>query len=63
MGRGKATKKIEQYDKNGNLIKVWASAKEASKCCNISYNNISCVALGKRKSAGGYIWKYSTTSH
>lgn len=56
----KAKKKmisINQYDLNGNFIKKWNSIKEA----NIKYNNyhISQCCSGKRKTAGGYIWKYA----
>lgn len=55
----KLSKPVLQYDLDGNFIKEWNSPLEASitlfgkkvfsiyECCN-----------GKRKSAGGYIWKY-----
>ena len=51
-------KKVLQYDKNGNLIKKWNSMTEASKHYNISRSNISLCCLRKRKTAGGFIWKY-----
>lgn len=54
-------KQINQYDKQGNFIKSFSSITEALKELNIQLNDssISCVAKGKRKSAFGYIWKYS----
>lgn len=51
-------KKIIQCNKNGEEIKVWNSIKEAGKRNNICQPSISACAKGKRKSAGGYIWKY-----
>lgn len=51
-------KKIIQYDLNMNLIKTWDSAKEIEKELNI-YNSSVCECCKKRrKTAGGYIWKY-----
>lgn len=51
-------KEIKQYDKNMNFIKKYNSLREASRTTNIKESNISFCAYGKRKSAGGYIWKY-----
>ena len=58
LGRGKHKVKTMQYDKNMNLIKEWASMKEASQSCGITYNNIWLSTKGIRKTAGGYIWKH-----
>ena len=52
-------KKIIQYDKNYNLIKIWKSIQEVEKNLNINNGNISECCRGKRKSAGGYIWRYA----
>lgn len=51
---------IIQYDKDMNLITIWASGKEAEMATGISAGNISHVCKGKRKTAGGCIWKYNT---
>ena len=51
-------KKIIQFNKNGEEIKIWNSIKEAGKRNNICEPSISACAKGKRKSAGGYTWKY-----
>lgn len=54
-----ASKNIYQFDKNNNFIKKWSSIIEASKTLNICACNITECAKGNRKTAGGYIWKYT----
>jgi len=54
------TKRVEQYDKNGNYIRTFNSILEASKESGASDRHISCVCKGKRKTTGGFIWKYET---
>lgn len=49
---------VNQYDLNGNFIMSYISLAEASRQTNISRPNINNVCLGKRKSAGGYIWEF-----
>lgn len=51
-------KVTEQYDLNGNLIKEYDSLTMAGESTGISYKNIHLVISGKRKTAGGYIWRY-----
>lgn len=51
-------KKIGQFDKNNNLIKIYNSALEASKETGISNISIGKVCNGKAKSAGKYYWKF-----
>ena len=51
-------KKVNQYDLKNNFIKKWNSISEASKELNIDNSSISAVCKNKRKTAGGYIWKY-----
>lgn len=58
QGNGKK-KKVQQYDKNNNLLTEFNSIKEASKITGINQSNIGQVCSGKRKTAGGFIWKYS----
>ena len=48
---------ILQYN-NDLLIRKWSSAKEASDELNISHGNINSCCNEKRKSAGGFIWKF-----
>lgn len=52
-------KYIIQMDMNGKYIKKWNSANDIQKQLHIRRNNISSVCTGKRKSAGGYMWKYA----
>lgn len=56
----KKRKKVEQYDKNNNLLNIYTSIMEASKKTNIDRAHISACCKGKKKykSAGGYIWRY-----
>ena len=51
-------KEVEQIDKNTlEVIKVWDSLSEVERQLNISTSNISNVCKGKRKTAGGFIWR------
>lgn len=49
---------ILQYDLNLNLINEYKTITEASQNTNIRLSNIQQVCKNKRKTAGGYIWKY-----
>lgn len=48
---------VLQYDLKGNFIKEYVSIKEAKKE-NKKCSKISACCQGKRKTAGGYVWKY-----
>lgn len=50
-------KPVVQLDKEHNIIAEFDSIAEAHEITGI--NNISYCCLGKRKTAGGYIWIYS----
>lgn len=50
---------VLQYDKNGNFIAEYKSAKVACEILGVKdKTTISKVCNGKRKFAHGYIWKY-----
>lgn len=49
---------IEQYDLQGNLIKVWETIEEASEKTGVSKTGIVTCCSNKNKSAGGFQWKY-----
>lgn len=51
-------RRVAQYDKNGNLISEWDCIKDASYALNIDSSSISAVCLGKRNTAGGFVWKH-----
>ena len=52
------SKPIDQFDKDGNFIRRWKSATEASKQLGINQGCINQCVLENRKTTGGYIWKY-----
>lgn len=52
------SKIVLQYDINLNFIKEWPSISDAENSLNIAHGDISQCALHKRRSAGGFIWKY-----
>lgn len=49
---------ILQYDKEGNFIKEFINSKEAERETGLKAKSITTVCCGKRKTSGGYIWKY-----
>lgn len=51
-------KVVLQYGLDGKFIREWESQAEVSRKLNINQRNISGVVLGKRKTAGGFIWRY-----
>ena len=52
------SKPVVQYDKRGNKIARFCCIKEAEIKTGINHSNISRVCMGKRKSAGNFVWKY-----
>ena len=52
------SKAVEQYTKNGEYIKTFGSTMDAQRETGVANTNISACCLGKRKTTGGYIWKY-----
>ncbi len=51
-------KKVAQYDKDGNLIRVYDSANQVGKDLKVSSIYIQDCCRGTRKTAYKYIWKY-----
>ena len=59
--KNKGVKPVLQYDLEGNFIKEWISAKEASQQLNIKNSDISsCCKNGRNRTAGGFIWKFKS---
>lgn len=54
----KNSKKVYQYDLNGNFIKEWINAKEASEETGLIYANIIHCCTSLKKSHGNFIWSY-----
>ena len=54
------SKQVQMFDKKtGELLAIFYSIHEAWRVTGIHKSNIFKCCLGKQKSAGGYIWKYS----
>lgn len=51
-------KKVAQYNKQNNLLNTYESISEASRKAGITITSISYSANGKRKTAGGFIWRF-----
>lgn len=55
-----AARKIEQIDaKTGKVIKVWTSMREIERSLGFAHSNIYACCSGKRKTRGGYLWRYA----
>jgi mRNA-degrading endonuclease YafQ of YafQ-DinJ toxin-antitoxin module len=56
----KISKKVKQYDLDGNYIKTWDSVMEVQRQLGIDNANISACCNKKRnhKTIGGYKWEY-----
>lgn len=50
-------KKIQQINKNGDIVNIFNSEREAERITGILHNNISNCINGNRKTAGGYFWE------
>ena len=64
--RGKSPSRIEkcsipilQFSKDGTFVKEWPSLCEAYRQLGIAQSNICYCLKGRRKSAGGYVWRYA----
>lgn len=53
------SKKVNQYDLNGNYIKTWDSLYKVQKEIGIHVTNISRCCRNIYKTSGGFIWKYA----
>lgn len=63
LSRKARCKSVAQYSEQGEFIKVYESARVASKETGISYKTISKICNGKGRKAGGYIWRFVTGSN
>lgn len=53
-------KPVNQYSKDGELIAIYSSVKEASEKTGINRGHISeaCLGHNQLKTVGGYVWKF-----
>lgn len=49
---------VLQLDKENNVIKEWDSGATAARELNLDKSNLNACCRGKKKSCGGFIWKY-----
>ena len=54
----KNRKPVIQYDLEGSYVAEWISAADAENKLGVWATSITRVCNGKRKTAGGFIWKY-----
>lgn len=52
------SKIVAQYSTTGELVNVWPSTNEAARQLDLGAGNICKVVKGKRKTCGGFVWKY-----
>lgn len=51
-------KPVLQYDREGNFVQEYPSAKSLNELYGYNANNISAVCRGKRQTAHNYVWRY-----
>lgn len=54
----KLSKPILQFDRDGNFIREWPSAKKVNEETGIDNSHISKCCLGGRNTAGGFVWRF-----
>lgn len=54
----KRSKPVIQINKSGCFVNSFSSGAEASRCTGINQAHLLECCAGKRKTAGGFIWKY-----
>ena len=57
------SKKIYQYDLDGNFIKDWNSGREVLRELGIQTRNALIAKNGKSRSSGGFQWSYNKVSN
>ena len=58
-GRYKYDKPVEQYDKIGNLVKIWDDVSTISReNSNLNHKYLVMCCKGKLKTHGGFVWKW-----
>lgn len=53
------SKRINQFDFSGNLLKTYRSLTEAMDATGIDKTRICANCNARRHSAGGYVWRYA----
>lgn len=53
------SKPVSKFTKDGEFVTTYPSIMEAGRQTGVVFCHISACCLGKRKSAGGFIWRYA----
>ncbi len=56
--KNKYSKKVLQFDLEGNFIKEWDCLHQIEETIGLSHIQVSRCCRGKYKTSGGYIWKF-----
>ena len=59
VNRPDQSKRVLQFDLEGNLVRTWPSLMEVSRQTGWSCGGISMACLGEHKTAYHYIWRYA----
>lgn len=59
VGNSSTCKPVEQLDINGCILARYKGARHASIETAVNVSSISDACLGKKKTAGGFVWRYS----
>lgn len=57
LTNGVLSKQVYQYNKKGELIKIWESTAECGRN-GFHFGNVAACCRGERKTHKGYIWSY-----
>ena len=49
---------VLQLTKTGELVREWKTGAEAAREMHLDKSNLNACCKGKKKSCGGYVWKY-----
>lgn len=53
-------RRIEQIDtKTGEVVKTWTSMREIERELGFAHSNIYACCVGRRRTRGGYLWRYA----
>ena len=55
--------RLIKMDVNGNELETFDSIKEAAESINVNPRAITLIFTGKKKTAGGFYWKYENPDH
>lgn len=58
LRNNKLSYKVQQFDKNGNLIAEFKSANDVHRILGISQSHVSEVCRGEKQTYKGFVWKY-----